>query len=130
MNNAIAYLCLYSILAIAPVLLIVKFTTNRPPWWLILIIVLVVGWGLAISTYVSYHLGLNDLMAQGKQLPEGWDSDGASGVFVLFGGWLFSLVYFAPWLAIYALATGIRRLVKRVRAPNKLMQSDAAKLRR
>jgi hypothetical protein len=69
-------------------------------------------------------------MAQGKQLPEGWDSDGASGVFVLFGGWLFSLVYFAPWLAIYALATGIRRLVKRVRAPNKLMQSDAAKLRR
>jgi len=130
MNDAIASLCLFSILALAPVLLIVKFITNRPPWWLILIIIIVVGWGLAISTYIFYHLGINDLIAQGKELPEGWDSDGASGLFVMFGGLFFSLVYLAPWLAIYALAAIIRRLLKLRNAPNKRMQSDAAEPRR
>lgn len=130
MNDAIASLCLFSFLALAPVLLIVKFTTNRPPWWLILRMIFVVGWGLAIGTYIFNQLGINDLIAQDKELPEGWDSDGASGLFVMFGGWLFSLAYFAPWLAIYALAAIIRRLSKLRHAPNNRMQSDAAEPRR
>ena len=132
MNDALASICFFSFVGLTPILLAIKFITNKPPWWLILITLIVLGWGLVIGTYVFYHLGIGDLIAQGKdeELPEGWDSDGASGLFAIFGGWLFSIVYLAPWLVMYALATGIRRLLQSRHAPNKRMQSDAATPRR
>lgn len=125
MNDTLASLCFSSFFALAPILLAVKFFTNKPAWWLVIVTIVVFGWGLVIGTYVFYHLGINDLIAQGKELPEGWDSDGASGLFAIFGGWLFSLVYLAPWLVIYALAVGIRRLLQSSHAPNKSVKSDS-----
>lgn len=76
--------------------------------------IFVLGWGLIIGTYIFNQLGINDLIAQVRddELPEGWDSDGASGLFVMFGGWFLSLSYFAPWFAIYLLATIATRLFK------------------
>jgi hypothetical protein len=126
MNAAMASLCFLTFLALAPVILIIKFTTSKPAWWLILIIILGLGWGLVVGTYFFNQLGINDLITQGKhdELPEGWDSDGASGLFAIFGGWLLSLAYFTPWVAIYILATIIRQLVKMRPAPNKRVQSD------
>ena len=132
MNDILVSLCFFSFFALTPILLVIKFVTNRPAWWLIIITIVVFGWGLVVGTYVTYHLGINDLIAQGKdeELPEGWDSDGASGLFAIFGGWFFSIVYMAPWLVIYVIAAGIRRLVQPNHAPNKSMQSAAATPRR
>ena len=126
MNEALASICFFSFFALTPSLLALKFTTNKPPWWLILITIIVLGWVLVVGTYVFYHLGIGDLIAQGKdeELPEGWDSDGASGLFAIFGGWFFSLAYLAPWLVIYVVAAGIRQLLKFRHAPNKRMQFD------
>jgi hypothetical protein len=132
MNDALASLCFFSFFAMAPALLIVKLTTSRPAWRLILIMIIVLGWGLVVGTYIFSQLGISDLIAQGKEeeLPEGWDSDGASGLTAIFGGWLLSLAYFAPWLVIYFLAAMTRRFFKSGHAPNKAMHSDAATPRR
>ena len=119
MNDAIASICFFSFLGLAPALLLIKFATNRPAWWLILAMIVVLGWGLVVGTYVFYHLGINDLIALDKALPEGWDSDGASGIFAVFFGWLLSLAYFTPWFAIYLLATIATRLFKPGNEPDK-----------
>ena len=114
MNDLLASLCVFAFLALPPVLLVIRFTTHKPAWWLIVMLALVLGWILVAATYVFHHQGINDLIAQGKydDLPDGWDSDGASGLMALFGGWFFSIVYLAPWLVVYGLAAGFRRLLK------------------
>ena len=129
MNDAIAPICFFSFLGLAPALLLIKFATNRPAWWLILAMIVVLGWGLVVGTYVFYHLGINDLIALDEALPEGWDSDGASGIFAVFFGWLLSIAYFTPWLAIYILATTVKWLFKSARARSKSIQPDLEKLR-
>ena len=132
MYDVLGSICIFSFLVLTPALLVVKFTTNKPPWWLILIVIIVLGWGLVVGAYLFYHLDIMDLISQGRedQLPEDWSNDGASGVFAVFGGWFFSLVYFVPWLAIYILATIIRRLSRSSSAPSKFMQPDDENLSR
>lgn len=130
MYDVLGSICIFSFLVLTPTLLVVKFTTNKPAWWLILIMIIVLGWGLVVGTYLFYHLDIMDLISQGREdeLPDDWANDGASGVFALFGGWFFSLVYFLPWLSIYILATIIRRLSRSRTAPSKGMRPDEAKL--
>jgi len=72
----------------------------------------VLGWLFWFGTFMFYQLNISDLIAQGAELPEGWDSDGAAGVFALFLGWLISLIYFMPWLAIYLFSAVVRRWVR------------------
>ena len=80
--------------------------------------ILVLGWGLIFGAYIFTQLGINDLIAQNNALPEGWDSDGASGLFAMFFGWLLSLAYFSIWLAIYIIARLFRRLFQSGHAPS------------
>ena len=76
------------------------------------VLFVLLGWGLVFNAYVDEQEHINELIDQKRyeELPEGWDSDGASGLFALFGGWLVPLAYFAVWLAVYTVATIIRRL--------------------
>ena len=104
-----------SLLAFPPALLILKFITKKPSWWLIVLLIALftlLGWGLIITAYVGEQARISELIDQKRyeELPEGWDSDGGSGLFAVFGGWLVPLAYFALWLPVYTLAAMIRRL--------------------
>ena len=88
-----------------------------------------IGWGVVLTAYVEEQARISELIHQGRygELPKGWDSDGASGVFALFGGWLVPLAYFVLWLAVYMLAAMIRRLFTSKPSPDKRMQPDSGK---
>jgi uncharacterized membrane protein (DUF485 family) len=129
MNDGMASLCIILFLALPPALLVLKVTTNRTGWGISLGVILLLGWGLLFGTYTFRQLNIEDLIAQNKELPDGWDSDGASGLFALYFGWLLSLAYFTLWLATYFFATLIRRLLRLRHAPNKRMQLGAAEPR-
>jgi len=135
LNDVIASTVIYSFLAFPPALLTFKFIKKRPRWWLIVLLVIlfaVLGWGLVIAAYVGEQARISELIDQKRyeELPEGWDSDGASGLFAVFGGWLFPLAYFVLWLVPYTLAATIRRLITSNQAPNQVLQTEVAKPRR
>jgi len=64
---------------------------------------------LAFGSFMFYQAHIDDLIAQNQELPKGWDSDGASGLAVMFFGWLISLIYSLPWLIIFMLSVGVRK---------------------
>jgi hypothetical protein len=114
-NDIFVSIAIYSFLAFPPALLILKFITKKPGWWLIVLLIVLfvlLGWGLVFTAFVEEQARISELIDQERyeELPEGWDSDGASGVFALFGGWLVPLAYFVLWLVIYTLAAMVRRL--------------------
>jgi hypothetical protein len=114
---------IYSFLLFPPALLTIKFITRKPRWWLIVLLVILfalLSWGLVITAYVGEQARISELIDQKRyeELPKGWDSDGASGLFAVFGGWLIPLAYFASWLVLYTLAALIRRLFTSKQAPN------------
>lgn len=114
MNSSLTSVVLYLFVVFTPALLVIKFITRKPAWWLVLLLIILVGWGLAILGYMLEQIHISELIKQGRndELPVGWDSDGASGLFAFFGGWLFSVAYLIPWLAAYALAASVRKLVR------------------
>ncbi len=71
--------------------------------------ILGLGWILVFGTFMFYQAHLGDLITHNEELPDGWDSDGASGVAAMLFGWLISLIYTLPWLAIYAFIFSIKR---------------------
>jgi hypothetical protein len=113
----LTFIVIFSFLAFPPILLAFKFLKKKPAWWLmVLLMVLFVflGWGLLLSAYIEEQTHINELLDQGRheELPKGWDSDGASGVFAMLGGWLIPLAYLIFWLAVYALAAIVRGVFK------------------
>ena len=68
------------------------------------------GWVYIIGGYLEEQVRISELIKQGRddELPEGWDSDGASGIFTLFFGFVFPLVYVLFWFAIYGLSALVR----------------------
>ena len=91
-----------------------------------LAMILGLGWLLIFGTYAFDRLHINALISQNRPLPDGWDSDGASGVVAVFFGWLLSIINFLPWLVAYMLAALIRRFFQERKTPNKGLQIDAA----
>lgn len=86
MNDITGSIVIYSFLAFPPTLLIFRFIAKKPTWWIILLLALLfvlVGWFLIIGAYLEEQARIRELIDQGRdeELPEGWDSDGASGVF-------------------------------------------------
>ncbi|MTW20795.1 hypothetical protein [Allochromatium palmeri] len=131
MNDIFASIAIYSFLAFPPAILILKFITKKPGWWLIfllMVLFVILGWGLVFTAFIEEQARIGELIDQERyeELPDGWDSDGASGVFALFGGWLVPLAYFVLWLVIYTPAAMVRSLFTSRQPPNKRMQSDAA----
>ena len=135
MNDIIASIAIFSFVVFPPALLILKFIAKKPGWWIIALLIVLfalLGWGVIFTAFVEEQNRISELIDQERyeELPEGWDSDGASGVFALFAGWVVPLAYFMLWLMIYTLAAMVRGLFTSRQPPNKRMQSDAAEPRR
>jgi hypothetical protein len=102
-------------------LLLARFLKgSRFPWWIVMGLALSLGW---ISTIGTSYCTTNELSAQineyesrsepiPDELMEDWASD-AHVVFALFFGWAFAGIVLCPWLIIYAIAHGIRKLLGR-----------------
>jgi predicted PurR-regulated permease PerM len=115
------HILIFLFLAFPPTLLILRFVAKRPAWWLVVLLAflfVLAGWVSIVGTFVADQVHISELIDQGRdeELPEGWDSDGGRGVFAVFFGFLFPLVYLLFWFALYGLAALIRmpfRLKKR-----------------
>ncbi len=117
MSDVIAAAGIFAFLAFPPVLLGIKFTKRKPAWWLIVLLTLIfilIVWSAVFLAYAGEQERISELLDQGRydELPEGWDSDGASGIFAVFGGWIIPFGYFLFWLFPYALAAITRRLFR------------------
>jgi hypothetical protein len=94
MNDVLSLACLVG-LAVLP-LVVLGLRAARPklmPWWAVFSIVVGLGWVLVL------------VGAMLKERAEG----GAGHVFALFFGWAIVLIWFAPWLLVYAVVQFFRR---------------------
>jgi hypothetical protein len=53
-------------------------------------------WIFIYGPFIFHHQHIANLIAQIKELPKGWDSDGASGLATMFFGWLLAFTQHAP----------------------------------
>jgi uncharacterized membrane protein required for colicin V production len=67
------------------------------PWWAVFLVVIGLGWMLVLV---------------GAMLNEA-SAGGAGHVFALFFGWAIALIWFAPWLLVYAGIQFFRRRLAR-----------------
>ena len=105
MNEILYLLSLGLFLALPPILLIYRFKNQKPTWWLLLLLIISLGWIFIYGTFIFHDQHIADLIAQNKELPKGWDSDGASGLATMFFGWLLAFIYSLPWFGVYSLGT-------------------------
>ena len=82
-----------------------------------MVLVAVLGWLTWFGSFAFYQQHIAELIERGAELPEGWDSDGAAGVFALYLGWMISLLYFLPWLLLYLLVGLARRGLRKMSRP-------------
>ena len=94
MNPWLSMLCL-AVIAVLPagVLAVRAVRPRLMPWWAMLLVLLGVGW---------------PVMVFGAMLNE-TQGGGAGHVGALFFGWALMLLWFAPWLIVYALIRRLRR---------------------
>ncbi|MFM8878678.1 MAG: hypothetical protein ACKOKG_06030 [Verrucomicrobiota bacterium] len=94
MNPWLSMLCL-AVIAVLPagVLAVRAVWPRLMPWWAMLLVLLGVGW---------------PVMVFGAMLTE-TQGGGAGHVGALFFGWALMLLWFAPWLIVYALIQRLRR---------------------
>lgn len=115
MNQIIFIACLTIFLALPPLLFLCRYFRRKPAWWLIYTIVVLVGWVAVLGAVIFYYQYLGDCIASyqtpPQELVERWANDGAKKVFALFFGWLYSLLYSAPWLILYILAHFVRKFI-------------------
>lgn len=86
-----------------PLVLFLKFYFPKLNWPFSLIIVSLVGWLFLFASLFFYQEHIKELISLNKELPSGWDKDGASSVMILLFGWLVSIIYFLPWAGFYYL---------------------------
>lgn len=94
MNQWLSMLCL-AVIAVLPagVLSLRAVRPRLMPWWAMLLVLLGVGWPMMVFS----------AMLQESQ------SGGAGHVGALFFGWALMLLWFIPWLMVYALIQHFRR---------------------
>jgi len=97
-NTVLEFICAlgFGLLPIA-VLILRAFRPRFMPWWAVFGVTVVFGWGLAVASAMVH---------------EGPDT-GAGHVGALFFGWALALLWLMPWLIVYAVAQGLRRLFRR-----------------
>ena len=107
-STALEFICAlgFGLLPIA-VLALRAFRPRIMPWWAVFGVTVVLGWCLAVASALVH---------------EGPDT-GAGHMGALFFGWALALLWFMPWLIVYAFAQGLRRLVAR-RTSDRSLQRD------
>lgn len=97
--HAISLGCLVGFAALPLILLGLRATRPKlMPWWAVALIGMGLGWGL---------LCVSALVQESRE-------GGAGHVGALFLGWALVLVWFAPWLLLYAIVQAFRRRHPRV----------------
>ena len=94
MNEVASLVCLAG-LVLLPIL-VLGLRMHRPrlmPWWAAFLTAVGLGWALMI------------VGAMLKESSEG----GAGHVGALFFGWALALIWFVPWLLVYAIVQRVRR---------------------
>jgi len=86
-----------------PVLVFLSLATRRKRLWPGLAVFCLAGWILVVFG-IEWHFDALKKEIDSHPDPPGalldtWANDGAKKVFGLFFGWLYSLIYFAPWMA-------------------------------
>jgi hypothetical protein len=120
-NGIFGITCLVLFLATAPALLVVRLARPaRMPWWLIGILAASLGWVLSNLAVYFYYEQLGALLAQAgggapQELIDEWQNDGAKRVFAFMFGWLYGLIYLAPWLVAYGVLQAVRRVASKRR---------------
>lgn len=94
---------LIAFFALPPLLVIASLGTRRGRLWPALAVFCLVGWALVVLG-IEWHCDALKVEIDAHPDPpealiENWANDGAKRVFGLFFGWLYSLVYFTPWMA-------------------------------
>jgi hypothetical protein len=120
-NEILFKSCVVLFLVSAPVLLVLRFSwPRRIPWWLLICVAALLGWVFSNLAVVFYYRHLDDQIAAAggfdfapPDLIDTWQSDGAKRVFAFFFGWLYGLIYLAPWLVIYAAIALGRKVIAR-----------------
>lgn len=92
--NQVAFLVCLAGLVLLPILVLgVRLVRPRlMPWWAAFLTAVGLGWALLV------------VGAMLRETPEG----GAGHVGALFFGWALALVWFAPWLLVYAIIQRVR----------------------
>lgn len=118
MNDVLLGFCLLLFIILPPALLMVRFIYGKPSWWLLVIVVVLFGWLSWFGVFMFYQLGISEMIMRGEEPPDGWDSDGAAGLFAIFSGWLMAITYFIPWLVLYLFIAAIKSMMSSRKAPN------------
>ncbi len=99
MNEHLSKFLTILFVILPPALLSLRMFPRRPlPWWAVVTLMVGAGWGLVLGAAI---------------LAETPERGSAAMVFGLFFGWVFALIWFAPWLALYGFVSLLRRRFKR-----------------
>lgn len=103
------------ILSVVPaVLLAARFVWGKPPWWVIVALIVIVGWAAYFFSVVDHFGELYERVENtenpSQELLDEAFSDGGPLVFGAFFGWVFALIYAAPWFVLFLMATWLRRV--------------------
>lgn len=105
-------------LAASPLLVAVRLVNpKRMPWWLLGTLAALLGWIFANLAVHFYYQHLDDLLTAAggvngapQDLIDRWQNDGAKLAFAYLFGWLYGLIYLAPWLVVHVLAAAVRKM--------------------
>ena len=102
---------------IPPLLLFLRHFKRLPlPNWATCIIYCLLGWATLLITVEIRHDYLRELAnfvpkeEQGAIL-EKWAADGGPKMMALFGGWLYSLVYFSMWWGVLTIFFALKKYI-------------------
>jgi hypothetical protein len=112
MNEALAYLSLALLMVLPPAALVVRYRVGeRIPWWFVVLLIAGVGWLLLnIGNYCYGQYVCQSVLAASKPADAlaRCTDDGARNAFALYFGWLFALLYAAPYVLIFSVTTWLR----------------------
>lgn len=119
MNGLIHDALIALFLVTAPGLLLFRALGPRQmPWWLTVTLAVAISWALLNLAVYFYQRHLYELLiAAGgpdsapEALIDEWQSDGARNIFTFLFGWLYGLIYFSFWAAVYVLVAWFRNRV-------------------
>lgn len=114
MYEALYILTLSGFFVLSPLVLSARFAKPKKlPWWLVLLIIPIGSWLLVNAAVYFYYEHLGDLIQSQVYPPDElvhrWAADGAKRIFALFFGWMYGIIYSAPYFIIYLTAYLIRR---------------------
>jgi len=101
-------ICIFFFLVFPPGLLLWRFKNQKPGWWVIALSITILGWVSLLGSFIFYESHISELISQNLEPPSGWDKRGASGLLIVFCGWLLPMLYSLPWLGLYLLCTLVK----------------------